>query len=175
MKIALQFLTLFSLLLLSILGCGQKYRSKIVEEIGSEEYTRIMNLSLDDFDQSSEGFRQYSGNYELTCLLIPEYISVNKLSAGQSRNLHWHLGQVHAFNNNYEDAISEMKQSYTGGSLTWASYVTGTIAFLEKDEAALKEALRVLGEQENQMNIEILEKFVKYFDKSYAEAYSTEY
>ena len=159
----------------TFLSCQQGNKAKISEIIGEEEYTRLMALSLDGFDQSAEGFRQYSDNYELMCLLIPEYIVVNELPASHSRNLHWHLGQIHAFNDNYEAAITEMKQAFEGGSLTWACYINGSIAFLEKDKAALQEALETLQKQDNQMNIEILEKFVKYFDRSYAEAYTAEY
>lgn len=175
MKITFLFPLAISLFAIGTSACVQENKAEIIKILGSEEYVRLMKLSLDEFDQSAEGFRPYSGNYELICLLIPEYINVNELSAGHSRNLYWHLGQIHAFNNNYENAITEMKQSYEGGSLTWASYVSGTIAFLEKDKTSLLEALKTLGEQENQMNIEILEKFVKYFGESYSEAYNAPY
>jgi hypothetical protein len=38
---------------------------------------------------------------------------------------------------------------------------------------SLHESLQILNEQENQMNIEFLEKFVKHFDKQYSEAYNS--
>ena len=148
----------------------EKDKSAIIKILGTGEYERLMGLSVHEFDQTSEGFRQYSGNYELVSLIIPEYIGVNGLSLRESRNLHWHMGQIHAFNGYSEDAIREMKQSFEGGTVTWSCYVNGTIAFLEKDKASLLEALVTLKEQENQMNIEILERFLKYFDASYAEA-----
>ena len=175
MKGFLFFTVIISLFAMNISSCVQEAKDEIIKIVGSEEYDRLMNLSQDKFDQSAEGFRQYSDNYELICLLIPKYIKVNKLSAHQSRNLHWHLGQMHAFKANYKDAIAEMKQSYEGGSITWASYVSGSIAFLEKDKATLIEALETLQKQDNQMNIEFLEKFVKYFDKPYSEAYNGAY
>lgn len=170
-----RILAIFFLLmgLTSIWSCEKSNQEKIIELTGQEEYNRLMNLSMDDFDQSGIGFRQHSDNYELTEMLIPEYIAVNKLDDKMSRNLHWHLGQIHAFNENYKKAIAEMKQSYAGGPKYWECYVTGSIAFLERDKPKLEEALRVLWEQDNQMNVEILEKFVKYFDQSYAEAYSS--
>ena len=150
-------------------------REKIEEIIGGKEYTRLMQLSLDDFDQSYTGFRQYSDNYELICLLIPEYIRVNQLSAHQTTNLHWHLGQMHAFNDNIEEAISEMQQGdWESSPIYWKCYVNGSIAFLNKDKPKLLEALETLRQQENQMNIEFLEKFVKYFDRPYSEAYSAD-
>ena len=145
---------------IAILSCSPGHKTEIVNAIGQDEYARLMTSSIDLFDQSSEGFRQYSDNYALVSLLIPEYIEVNQLSDEESRNLHWHMGQIHAFNGYEQEAIAEMKQSYAGGSITWKCYVDGSIAFLQQD---------------NQMNIEILEKFVKYFDKSYMEAYSAEY
>ncbi|MDH3650758.1 MAG: hypothetical protein OEQ53_13825 [Saprospiraceae bacterium] len=167
-------MTLYFFLGLVFLHCTNADRAGIVEALGSDEYERLMHLSLDQFDQSSTGFRQYSDRYGLVSRLIPEYILVNNLSANESRNLHWHLGQMHAFDGTYGEAIQEMKQSYAGGSKTWECYVTGTIAFLEKDKASLEEALFTLRKQDNQMNIEFLEKFVQYFDKPYKEAYNAE-
>ena len=83
------------------------------------------------------------------------------------------MKKIHAFNENNKAAITEMKQSYVGGSVTWKCYVDGSIAFLEKDKAGLEKALLTLQQQENQMNIEILGRFVKYFGESYAFAYSS--
>ena len=175
--------TLLVLLIIPVTSHCQDYRSSatinhkegILNLIDLEEYERLMSLSLDDFDQSGIGFRQHSGDYELVLLLIPQYIMINKLPDNYARNLHWHLGQIHAFNGYEADAISEMKQAYAGGTVYWECYVTGSIAFLEKDLPTLEDALQRLREQDNQMNIEILEKFVKYFDKGYVEAYSAPY
>ena len=164
-----------ALLFISFSACTPSAKTKIVDLVGQEEYDRLINLSLDDFDQSSEGFRKHYANYELLSLIIPEYIQVNKIADNQARNLHWHLGQIHAFNDNYEAAITEMKQSYAGGPIYWKCYVDGSIAFLEKDKPALEKALSTLRQQDNQMNIEFLEKFLKYFDQSYAEAYNASY
>ena len=147
----------------------------MVNSVGEEEYDRLMNLSMDDFDQSPDGFRKHSADYDLIKYLIPEYIEFNALSKGESRNLHWHLGQMYAINNNSDAAIEEMKQSYVDGSKTWECYVNGTIAFLQKDKAALMESLEALSQQENQMNIEFLEKFVTNFEASYKEAYKANY
>jgi hypothetical protein len=165
-------IAMLTLLSMSTWGCATTRKTALLETLGEGEYSRLMELSLDDFDQSSAGFRPYSGDYELVRALIPEYIQVNRLSSAQSRNLHWHLGQIHAFNGDYKSAIAEMKQSYEGGSISWASYVRGSIAFLERDKTALQDALNTLAEQENQMNLEILENFVKYFGRSYSEAYN---
>lgn len=167
--------TLSILSAFTILSCYSPTKEQlIIEKIGATEYSQLMTLSLDDFDQSEKGFRQYSNDYELVSLLIPEYIEVNQLVPRQSRNLHWHLGQIHAFNDNAQAAILEMQQSYIGDHPTWDSYVKGSIAFLKKDKPKLLEALETLRQQDNQMNLEFLEKFVKHFDKSYAEAYSME-
>lgn len=169
--------------LLTIIACGDSQkglddrpdRKAAIEKIvGAAEYNRLMGLSKYDFDQSANGFRQYSDNYELLRLLLPEYLAVNELSESQQSGLHWHLGQIHALNDNVEEAIAEMKQA-TYGPLFWKCYVEGSIAFLERDKAKLIESLELLKKQDNQMNIEFLEKFVKYFDRSYREAYSAEY
>jgi len=158
--------------LLFHVGCADGRRAGIVEKLGEEGYYRLMQLSLEDFDQSSTGFRSHSGDYDLICLLIPEYIEVNGLPEAQSRNLRWHLGQIHAFNDNNKDAVAEMEKSYAGGSESWKSYVRGTIAFLEGDKPALKQALETLAEQEYQMNIDVLERLLEHFDGSYFDAYN---
>jgi hypothetical protein len=156
-------------------GYAQQYRNAIEESLGADEYTRLMHLSLDGFDQSYEGFRKYSENYDLVRLIIPEYINLNHLSIYEAANLHWHLGQMHAFNDNIEAAIAEMAQSNLESSpIFWKCYVEGSIAFLKKDKAKLLESLEILRKQDNQMNIEFLEKFVKYFDRPYWEAYNAD-
>ncbi len=170
MKACLLILVFLSSLVM--FSCSKENKDLILEHLNEEEYNRLMSMPSFDFDQSADGFRKYSNNYELTCLLVPEFIKVNKLSDREAGNLHWHLGQIHAFKGEKDAAISEMKQSYRGDFVTWDSYVKGSIAFLENDKASLQEALDTLRNQENQMNIEFLEKFITHFDKSYAEAYS---
>jgi len=67
-----------------------------------------------------------------------------------------------------------MKQA-NSSPIFWKCYVEGSIAFLEKDKPKLLEALELLKKQDNQMNIEFLEKFLKYCDKPYKEVYSSDY
>jgi len=168
-------LTSLFILTLTSVAFTQTPRETIERCVGDQEYTRLMHLSLDDFDQSFEGFRKYSDNYELLCLLIPEYIQVQDLSIYEAANLHWHLGQIHAFEGNVAKAIGEMQQSNLETSpIFWKCYVEGSIAFLEHDKPKLMQSLALLREQENQMNIEFLEKFVRHFDKPYWEAYGAE-
>ena len=87
------------------------YKLKIIEIVGQDEYDRLMALDLDGFDQSAEGFRLHSDDYNLTSMLIPEYINVRQLTEKAAANLHWHMGQIHAINDNYSQAVSEMKLS----------------------------------------------------------------
>lgn len=163
------------LIVLCISSCsfGQSYKSEIIKFIGEEEYKIQMNLTLDDFDQSDIGFRKYSDNYELICLLIPAYIEENKLTGFEAGNLHWHLGQMHAFSDNREAAIEEMKLSYLEGMpIFWKCYVDGSIAFLKKDKQKLLAAYELLKNQDNQMNMDVLERLIENFDKSYWNAYN---
>ena len=74
----------------AVWGAGDA-TAEIKAILGEDQYSTLMQLSLDEFDQTAAGFRQYTGNYELVRLVIPEYIAVNELDARQSRNLHWHL------------------------------------------------------------------------------------
>ena len=143
----------------------------ISDEIGIDEYQRLMSLSLHDFDQTSSGFRSYSDNYNLVSLIIPEYIEANNLSDGQARNINWHLGQIHAFNGSSEVAIDRMKKSLTGGSPAWKYYVIGSIAFLEKDRETLQTCIMEMQKLYDPPNIEILERFLENFEKDYREAY----
>jgi hypothetical protein len=167
----------FLLIILFPFSCTElNFKSDIIRITGIEEYERLMTMSQNDFDQSREGFRKHADNYELVSMLIPEYMRVNEITGNASANLHWHLGQIHAFNDAYDDAISEMSQAkWEGSPVYWNCYVDGSIAFLRGDKTTLGANLRLLGEQEIQMNIEFLEKFLKYFDKPYGEAYSAEY
>ena len=172
MKSLQAFLVLISFLVLS---CDQMLsrKAKIIEFVGENEYAAQMELSLDDFDQSSIGFRKHSANYELIRLLIPEYIEINKLSGFEAGNLHWHLGQMHAFNNNIDDAIAEMELSYLEGMpIFWKCYVDGSVAFLQRDKPKLLAATELLKEQDNQMNLEVLERLINDYDKSYWQAYN---
>lgn len=162
-----------SILLLSCTGNTQTKKSAIIDIVGETEYAYQMSLSLDDFDQSENGFRKHSGNYELICLLIPEYIKVNKLNGFEAGNLHWHLGQMHAFNDNIKEAVKEMKLSYLDGmSLYWKCYVDGSVAFLERDKQKLLDAYNLLKEQENQMNLDVLERLIDNYEKPYWKAYN---
>ena len=174
LSLAGKYQKVFSLLVLMAFSCDGDDKNKLLEILGVEKHDQLMKLSLDEFDQSPFGFRKYAGDYDLVQLLIPEYIRTNQLSEQKSRNLHWHLGQIHAFNENYQKAIRQMEQSYAGGSDTWKCYVDGSIAFLKEDKGALMDAVGALSQQDNQMNLEFLEKFVKYFDLTYTEAYNAD-
>lgn len=173
MKIKTLIPLIIPLFFVCILSCNRISKEGITEAIGTDEYSRLMAMAADDFDQASNGFRKHSDDYHLISLLIPEYIAVNNLPLEKSRNMHWHMGQMHAFYNNYDEAIAEMNQSFVGGTVSWSSYVSGSIAFLKHDKEKLLESLITLKEQENQMNIEILEKFLNNFDKTYNEAYNS--
>jgi hypothetical protein len=158
-----------------IVSCvhAQTYKPEIITYIGEKEYAVQMKLSLDDFDQSDQGFRKYSANYELICLLIPEYIEVNDLSGFEAGNLHWHLGQMHAFHDNVEEAITEMELSYLEGMpIFWKCYVDGSVAFLQRDKAKLLSAFELLKKQDNQMNLDVLERLIANYEESYWEAYN---
>ncbi len=169
-RICILHLSVYLFTLITLSCAQEKNKEKITTILNTEEYTRLMTMTPYDFDQAEDGFRKHWRNYELIRLLIPEYIEVNQLSANESGNLHWHLGQMHASNDNTEEAIAEMKLSYRGDHVTWDSYVKGTIAFLEKDRTSLLQALDTLRKQENQMNIQILENMIKNFGKTYKEA-----
>ena len=165
------YLLTFSTIIL-LVSCGPSPKDLIIKNIGVEEYQRLMEMNPNDFDQSPDGLRKYSGDHSLVEMIVHQYLDVNDLSGSRARNIHWHLGQIHAFNGNYEAAISEMKLSYDGGTVSWECYVSGTIAFLERDKTKLQEAYDSLYNQNNIMNIEVLDRLIQNFDLSYKDAYS---
>ncbi len=177
MNVTLKYNFTLLIVLLSIIDTyaqrNERQTEILIKELGSRKYNKLMQLTLDEFDQSNKGFRKYSGQYELLCLIVPEYIAVNKLNEYQAVNLHWHLGQFHAYNLETDLAIAEMEQSNLPKMpVYWRCYVEGSIAFLKRDKAGLEAALNQLKTLDNQMNRDVLERLLDQFDNSYWSAYN---
>ncbi len=144
----------------------------LIEKLGEDEYQHLIEMSQDDFDQGPDGWRKYSEDYSIVRYLIAEYMEINKLPEYETTMLTWHLGQIHAIHGNYQEAVVEMEKCISNKMGTgWNAYARGTIAFLQKDRKELQENLWILEAQYNQVNIEFLDKFMKYFDSTYAFAY----
>ncbi len=173
--------------------------------VDEAEYYRLMDLSYKDFDQDFKGgWRQISykeGCHVSAARLLKSYTANSRYEFESNHStLRWHTGQVLAGSGNYDEALTFFKRTYKeeDGQEDWNLYVEGTIAFLEKDKAALeaardelatipvpeklKEARRKFlkdnpnitmpeGFIDEPGNLSVLDKLIKCFDEPYSVAY----
>lgn len=116
------------------------------------------NLSPWVFDQCPQGWRQYDMLGELTeaVRVIRTYLSLWAQGPTWHKDtpadvegrtvptslVHWHLGQVLAFNDQVPEAIESMRNCIVlEASPAFAAYARGTIAFLKRDARGLDEAI----------------------------------
>lgn len=139
--------------------------------IPKDTIDHMMGLSVHQFDQTEAGWRKYAEFYPEVVGLMSQYLSINNVSYSKAANIRWHIGQIHAGNDEYQNAIESMKLSYVKEAPPWWNlYVQGTIAFLEKDKKALEQAIDLLKKENNQTNLDVLLKLFAGFDKTYKEA-----
>ncbi|HTB68163.1 MAG TPA: PDZ domain-containing protein [Steroidobacteraceae bacterium] len=168
-------------------------------------YDRTQLLALDEerFDQDLEnggwrGVAARPGCDSVAADLVRDY---RESHGSRSGILYWHEGQLRALAGDYERATMLMEQSRdaddpSGG---WNVYVAATIAFLNRDRAALLEARARLaalrptnGEQVQDgfisfrtvsgqmrrvrwpLNLDVVDGLVRCFDKPYRAAYGSE-
>lgn len=150
--------------------------------ISSDDENKLLAMSFDQFDQSKEGWRQFSACYQQTSTLIDRYTNQNEitLEAWQKRILLWHAGQLYAFNNNYEMArqrfLSAVDPTESANSpIRWNDYVYATIAFIDKDLNKLmyyrEEIARSPEWNGEKVNLKVVDSLIKNFDKPYSAAY----
>ncbi|KLJ02523.1 hypothetical protein [Luteimonas sp. FCS-9] len=163
----------------------------------------MLALSIDAFDQDIDGgwrpLGEGRGCHLAAADLIAEYRRVHR---PEGRNLlDWHEAQLRAKAGQTTEAIALMRRSIreVDGELTgWNAYVAGSIAFLERDRAALQAARETLStvapppglqspagavtvqgpdgkpiEIPWPPNLDVLEAFERCFDASYQQAYES--
>ena len=140
-----------------------------------------LNLSYQQFDQTeNQGMRAlaYAGCAKEAADLIVAYIQHNK---SREISLFWHVAQQRASEGNNVEAIVYAKQSLVAVEdwqkkpLRWNDYVKATIAFLEKDLGTFQQHRQVVQQGKDQhpgnaMNLQLLDKLEKNFQKSYLQA-----
>ena len=160
----------------------------------------FLGQSVDEFDQSEAGWRSLAreGCYTDAGELIGTYRQAHgeNLSPRQQRQLLWHEGQMFAYANRYEEAVSRFAGTYpeTPQSPDEIYKIDAVIAFLERDRLALlnaRNALAALPEppefraaveriQTQQPDIppptwpiglETIENYIRCFEYSYSVAY----
>ena len=101
----------------------------------------MLNLNYDAFDQDLRagggGWRKIANRpgCELTAAdLIRDYRDENRV---HEPLLYWHEGQLRALAGQTLQAVSLYERTKSEGRNDWNAYVDATVAFLEKDKAAL--------------------------------------
>jgi hypothetical protein len=146
---------------------------------------RALELTWDEFDQKSESpasFRVFAlrGCYRAAAELI-EYYLANKpgLDAAQQRILRFHAGQMYGHAGDERRALELIRSAYwleqpADAPLDWNTYVSGVVAFLEKDRGALasaRERLEKAGGR-NLINARVLRRMEKCFNQPYNDVWA---
>jgi hypothetical protein len=147
------------------------------------EFQALMALDYQAFDQTPPdgGWRGIVDNVDAGKTLDAYRVHhLDTLVDWQARVITWHAGQVYAMADLKELGVARFKKSFNPAEpaddqFKWNAYVRGSIAFLEKDKATLIKARdEVLKADPENVNGKLLAAFVRCFDKSYKEAYSTD-
>ena len=141
-------------------------------------------LSFDEFDQrgTTPATARQLGNQRCyaEAARATEHYLVNGpiLSTGEHSAVVWHLGQYLAAAGDEPRAASVMAAARRpiepGDELEWNAYVEGTWAFLVKDRPVLETAvarLRAAPQPRNRNNLRAVERMLRCFGRSYADAY----
>lgn len=154
--------------------------------ITPQERAEFLALGYREFDQRpGEGWRGLAGGPDerLACALtvaelIDEYARTNaeKLTHFNLRILSWHAGQFYGFADRTNLArdrfIASMNPDEAEDAPPWNAYVRATVAFLDGDLDEIQRQRAVIVATESQMNLEVVDRLIAGFGKSYAEAYS---
>lgn len=137
-----------------------------------------LTLGYEAFDQTEgQGFRALaeSGCDREGADLIEAYAKANP---SKQSSLVWHVAQLRASAGQTAEAIAaakasvDPKEDLAKSPFHWNDYVLATIAFLERDKAALQRHRDRVAEARgadmgNEMNLKLLDALVRYFDASY--------
>lgn len=98
----------------------------------------------------------------------------------QKHAIYWHIGQMYAFKNDYDSAVTFIKKSTSFLSYLFDSqfywYYRGTMAFLKRDKKKLHKYYLKLWPYKNgyyRKNALMLKKLFDDFGKPYSEIYGT--
>lgn len=137
-----------------------------------------------EFDQApSAGWRALAEKkqYIEAARTIEDYLQKKRgLLHWQRANLNFHAGQMYAFAGRTDAAIARFKRALLdpeppNSPIRWNAYVRATIAFLVKDRKSLESARAEIarGRRINGIvpNLDVVDRLLRHFGKSYAEAY----
>jgi hypothetical protein len=178
------FCSLGSALLGALIACGASAQVPPHEGDCRSRLERQLPLlpsqSYEQFDQTEgAGFRLLAeaGCFVEAAQLIDSYADYHRQRV---ELLRWHAAQMLAKAGLYEAAIDRAQQALLKkdrAGFGWNDYVRGTIAFLQRDKAALIRhrdlvAEAAAGVPANQPNLRILDRLLVNFDQPYAVAVS---
>jgi len=147
----------------------------------AQHFASDLSLPYEAFDQTEDrGFRVLAARDcpREAADLIVEYIAA---TGAKQRSLRWHVAQLRATEGDVARAVAYAKgvlaerEDFEKAPLRWNDYVLATIAFLERDRAALvrhrdKVAEGAAAYPGNALNLKLLDKLIRHFDATYAEA-----
>lgn len=152
----------------------------------------VLDLDFAAFDQDLDGgWRTLAsmGCDAQAALLLDRFIAENEPSPSERVILKFHAGQSYAFAGDESTAAQRISQSLYADSvietrekpfadrlLSWNAYVNATLAFLRKDADALKRHRQEMAAHAdlriNQVNLKVVDRFIRHFDGSYKQAYT---
>ncbi len=166
---------LIALLILAITSACSSPKDEVLSKLPEGEYEKLMQMTYKEFDQTqNEGWRKYRDDHDLQVRLLHDYIEKNK---APEQSLRWHLGQIYGMKNDNDNAIKFFEQCYyddvaeSPGKRAWNYYVGGSIAFIKKDVATFDKYLDSLQNNDNQMNMNVMQRLKENFGKPYSQAY----
>jgi tetratricopeptide (TPR) repeat protein/ribosomal protein S18 acetylase RimI-like enzyme len=145
----------------------------------SASWEHLLSLDPHTFDQTSQGWRSlvYVGDMPQAIEALQGYIQkyvhngVFVDAPKGTKTIHpqiliWHLGQMLAMENKYEQAIKWMKQSFIQDDPQWNDYVKATVAFLQGNQQQLDQYKNKANE-----NSKTIDRLVAGFGKPYSQVY----
>lgn len=147
-----------------------------------QKQLKTLELDFNAFDQSPIGWRVltkakcYKESAELMELYLRKYPN---LHICQKTLLSFHAGQSYAFINDYSSALRYFSYSTwdvpPNAPVVWNAYVNATIAFLRKDEPALRkyrDEIAKLKTPTNLLNLRIVDNMLAHLNKTYFDVYT---
>lgn len=133
-------------------------------------YDLLLETTFEEFDNpSTSEWRKYghNGQYKKAISIMLNFIkeNLNKIDDYQLGGIYWHIGQMYAFDDNYNRAIYFMKKC---GDAIEEEYKNGTIAFLKGDLNVLKKSI---SNMEDGTNKDILSSFLNSPTSKYKDIY----
>lgn len=145
--------------------------------VSNEKMDAFLKMDFWEFDQTPQGWRSLhnsdgSEDHIATAKVLDTYYEKKTgLPEKQKTLIAFHAGQNYGFANQAETAIARFQKSYEDAQPDWNAYVDATIAFLKNDKNSLLDARKKLEKIPGQMNLNVVDRLIKNFGRSYHDAY----